>query len=68
MTPVLALIVATPGVADVHVPPDTVDVNVVVPPVHIPVVPLKVPALKAAATVTVLVALTSLQPPLPVTV
>jgi hypothetical protein len=46
---------ATPVFELVHVPPDTVELNVVVPPTHIACVPLKVPALGAALTVTVLV-------------
>ena len=49
-------------------PPDTLEVNIVVEPTHASVVPDKVPALKPALTVTILVAVASAQPPLPVTV
>ena len=68
ITPVAPFIVATVGVALVHVPPPTVEVNVVVNPTHAVVVPFKVPALGTAVIVTVLVSVTSAQPPVPVTV
>ena len=62
ITPVLASIVATLGVLLLQVPPPTVELNVVVKPAHALVVPLKVPALGAVVTVTVLVAVTSGHP------
>jgi len=67
-TPVDAWIVATPIVALAHVPPATVEAKVVVVLSHNASVPLNVPALGDAVTVTVLVAETSAQPPLPDTV
>jgi hypothetical protein len=60
--------VATAGVALVHVPPPTVELNVVLPAIHASVVPDKVPALGAAVMVTVLVSVASAHPPVPVTV
>ena len=59
--------VATAGVADVHVPPPTVELNVVLPAIHASVVPLNVPASGAVFIVTVLVSVASGQP-VPVTV
>lgn len=56
-TPVEALTVAMPVLPDVHVPPLVpFEVNVVVPLAQIACVPLRVPALDAAVTVTVRVA------------
>ena len=71
VTPVItppAVMVATAGVAELHAPPPTVDVNVVLPATQASVVPDKVPALGTAVIVTVLVSVTSAQPPVPVTV
>jgi hypothetical protein len=69
ITPVEALTVATPVASEVHAPPALPLLeNVVVPPTQIPCVPLKVPALGAAVTVTVRVAVALEQPPVPVTV
>ena len=60
--------VATAGVAELHVPPAMLELNVVVNPTQAVSVPLKVPALGAVDIVTVLVSVTSLHPPVPVTV
>ena len=71
ITPVDASIVATAVLLDDQVPPETVDVNVVVlvpPLVQIACVPLNVPAIGAAVTVTSLVAVALAQPPVPTTV
>ena len=62
INPVVPLIVATPGVALVHTPPITVELNVVVEPTHTVAVPLKVPVLGVALIVTVLVADASAHP------
>ena len=63
-TPVEALTVAMPVLPDVHVPPlAPFDVNVVVPPEQTACVPLSVPALDAAVTVTVRVAVEAAHPP-----
>jgi hypothetical protein len=63
-TPVEAFTVAIPVLPDVHVPPLVpFDVNVVVPPEQIACVPLSVPALDAAVTVTVRVAVEAAHPP-----
>ena len=56
------LIVATPVVALAHEPPLTLEPKVVVPLSHKVVVPLNVPALGDAVTVTVSVSLSSLHP------
>ena len=53
ITPVLALIVATVGVPDVHVPPLTVEVNVVVLPIHTLCVPPKLPAVSGGQLIAV---------------
>ena len=53
---------------DVQFPPLVVDENVVFCPAQIVCVPLNVPAIGAAVTVTVLVAVTFAQPPVPKTV
>ena len=63
ITPVDALIVATAGVPELQVPPDTVDVKVVVPLTQMACVPLKVPAVGGAVIVTATVAVTAEQPP-----
>ena len=70
VTPVItptAFTVAIPGLKDDHVPPDTDGVYVVLLPTQIAVgVPLSVPALGGAVTLTVNgVALTAPQPPVP---
>ena len=67
ITPVEGLIVATAGVPELQVPPATVDVKVVVPLTQIACVPLRVPAVGGAVTVTSLVAVTLAHPPVPVT-
>ena len=67
-TPVVELIVAALVLLDDHVPPDTVDDNVVEPLEQIAVVPEIVPAIGCAVTVTVLVAVAFEQPFVPVTV
>lgn len=61
----MALIVAILGVEEVHVPPLMLELKVVVKPTHTAVVPLKVPAFNPGVMVTVLVAVTSEQPPTP---
>ena len=71
ITPVEPSIVAIEVLLDVQVPPDTVETNVVVlvpPLVQIACVPLNVPAVGAAVTVTSLVAVALAQPPVPTTV
>ena len=68
-TPVEAFTVATPVAFEDHAPPAfPLLVNVVVPPTQIDCVPLTEPALGAAVTVTVRVAVALEQPPVPVTV
>jgi hypothetical protein len=68
ITPVDASTVATPSFVLVHAPPESpLDVKVVVPFEQIACVPLKVPAFAAVVTVTVLVAVSFAQPPVPVT-
>jgi len=68
-TPVEAFTVATPVLLDVQEPPVLpLLVNVVVPPTQMVCVPLRVPALGAAVTVTVRVAVALAQPPVPATV
>lgn len=62
ITPVDELIVATLGLAELQVPPVTVELNVVLAPKQAVVVPLNVPVVGAADIVTVLVAVTSVQP------
>jgi len=66
--PVAAFTVATAVLLLLHVPPDTVDVYVSVEPTHKVWLPLNVPALGGAVTVTVRVAVASAHPPVPVTV
>jgi len=66
--PVAAFTVATDVLLLLHVPPDTVDVYVSVEPTHKFWLPLNVPALGGAVTVTVRVAVASAHPPVPVTV
>lgn len=62
ITPVVPSIVATLGLPLVHIPPDTVELKVVVVPKQAVVVPLNVPALGTGLMVTVLVAVTSEHP------
>lgn len=62
ITPVDELIVATLGFPLVHVPPVTVELNVVVVPAQTAVVPLKTPALGAVLTLTVRVLIASEHP------
>ena len=66
--PVEALMVATAGVAELHDPPVTEDVNAEEPFAQIAVVPAIVPAVGTAVTLTVAVVETFAQPPVPVTV
>jgi len=68
ISPVVASIVATPVLADDHVPPDPVVVKVEDPLEQIACAPDSVPAFGCAVTVTVLVAVTSVHPPVPITV
>ena len=67
-TPVVAFTVATAVLLLLQLPPDTVELKVLVPATQIDWVPLSVPAVGAALTVTVLVAVASEHPPVPVTV
>jgi hypothetical protein len=68
IAPVELLMVATAVLLDVHTPPETVDANEIpVELVQTACVPLNVPALGAAVTVTVLVAV-ALGQPIPATV
>ena len=67
-TPVVAFTVAIPVLDELHVPPDCVELNVVVELKQMFCVPDNVPATGAAVTVTVLVAVASEQPPEPATV
>ena len=60
--------IATAVSLEFHTPPLTVESKVVVLPTHIACVPVKVPADGAAVIVTVLVAVASAQPPVPVMV
>jgi len=67
-SPVVALTVATAGVLLDQAPPVTVEVKVDVPLTQMPWLPLRVPAVGAAVTVTVRVAVALAQPPVPTTV
>ena len=67
-TPVDALIVATPVVAEDQDPPDTVEVSVVLPFEQMAAVPESVPAEGGAVIVIVVVAMEFVQPPVPRTV
>jgi hypothetical protein len=62
-TPVFASIVATAGVALLHVPPGVVLVNVVLEPKQTAVVPPIADAVCCCVTVTVVVAVDALHPP-----
>ena len=66
--PVVALTVATAGVLLDQAPPVTVEVKVDVPLTQMLWFPLRVPAVGAAVTVTVRVAVALVQPPVPTTV
>jgi len=66
--PEVELMVATDALSEDHVPPVPVVLNVVEPLEQIAVVPLIVPAFGAAVTVTVLVAVAFVHPPVPTTV
>jgi hypothetical protein len=68
ITPEVALTVATEVLEEVQLPPPTVELNVVVFPVHTFWSPESVPALSVVETVTVLVAVALEHPPVPVTV
>ena len=68
IAPVDAFIVATPVLFEPQLPPATVELKLVVPPTHIPCVPLKLPPVGVAVTVTVRVEVAFAQPPVPVTV
>ena len=65
MTPVVELIVAILVLLELQLPPETVELKVVVLPTHISWSPLKVPANVGVLTVTVLVAVALEQPPEP---
>jgi hypothetical protein len=62
------LTVATAWSELLHVPPVTVETNVVVPATQMACVPESVPAVGGAVTVTVLVTAASAHPPVPATV
>ena len=66
--PVEALTVATPVALLDQLPPDIVELKVVVSVAQMLWVPLRVPVVGDAVTVTVLVAVALAQPPVPVTV
>jgi hypothetical protein len=67
-TPVVAFTVATAVLLLLQLPPATVELRVLVPATQIDWVPLNTPAVGAAVTVIVLVAVPSGHPPVPVTV
>jgi hypothetical protein len=67
-TPVVAFTVATAVLLLLQLPPASVELRVLVPATQIDWVPLNTPAVGAAVTVTVLVAVASEHPPVPVTV
>ena len=64
-TPVELFIVATDALLDDHEPPETVELKLAVPFMHMFCVPDNEPALGAAVTVKLLVAVALLQPPVP---
>jgi len=66
--PVEVSMVATAGALLVHLPPEMVEAKVDVPFTQISSVPLSVPAVGAAVTVTVRVAVALAHPPVPATV
>ena len=67
-SPVVALTVAMAGVLLDQAPPEMVDAKVDVPFTQISCVPLSVPVVGAAVTVTVRVAVALAHPPVPATV
>ena len=67
-SPVVALTVAMAGILLDQAPPEMVDAKIDVPFTQIPCVPLSVPAVGAAVTVTVRVAVALAHPPVPETV
>ena len=66
--PVEVSMVANAGALLVHLPPEMVEAKVDVPFTQISSVPLSVPAVGAAVTVTVCVAVALAHPPVPATV
>ena len=66
-SPVDELMVATDVLEDCQLPPVAVDVKLEVDPIHSAWVPLSVPALGGAVTVTDRVAVAVAQPPVPAT-
>ena len=66
--PEVALTVAMAGVLLDQTPPEILEVKVDVPLTQMPWLPLRVPAVGAAVTVTVRVAVALVQPPVPATV
>jgi len=68
INPVVGFTVAIAVLLLLQIPPVTVDMYVVVPPKQIESVPLKVPALGGAVTVTIRVAVAAGHPPVPATV
>ena len=68
ISPVDSSIVAIDSLPLVHTPPGMVLSKVVVPSEHISCVPINVPALKGAVTVTICMAMAVEQPPKPVTI
>ena len=68
MAPLAVLMVATAGLEEVQVPPETEEPKVTESPIQMFCVPDKVPADTGAVTVTVLVAVALGQPPEPRTV
>jgi hypothetical protein len=67
-SPVVELIVATAELEEDQVPPVAVEVKVEVEPTQSDCVPVRVPALTSVDTVTVLVAVAVMQPPVAATV
>jgi ribosomal protein L12E/L44/L45/RPP1/RPP2 len=68
ISPVVKLIVATAELEEDQVPPVAVEVKVEVEPTQSDWVPVRVPALTSVDTVTVLVAVAVMQPPVAATV
>ena len=67
--PVVALTVAIEGLLELQVPPATVETKVVIDPAQIVWLPLKIPVLGGAVTVTVRCLMSFVvQPPVPCTV
>ena len=65
IAPVEEFIVATAGLEDIQLPPETVEAKVTESPMQIFCVPDKVPATTGAVTVTVRVAVAFAHPPEP---